>query len=103
MRVVVFAVGVVAVLSGISAYADQMSVPAVPVAGVVSLVSTTTQEKLGVAEAPSVQLMDLQTNPAPSVPAKPTAVTAEPSSVVLMATGFLGIGGMMWKRRSLTH
>ena len=103
MRVVVFALAAVGILSGVSAYADQMSVPALPVMGAFASSSTAAAETVQVAEAPSAQLLDVQTSPSPNVPATPTAVTAEPSGVVLMATGFLGVGGLMWKRRSLTR
>ena len=103
MRVVVFSLAAVAILSGVSAYADQMSLPALPAVSAVASSSTADEETRQVAEAPTAQLLDVQANPGPSVPATPAAVTPEPSGVVLMATGFLGVGGLMWRRRSLAR
>ncbi len=103
MRVIIFALAAVAILSGVSAYADQMNAPAMPVMSVVTSSATTTEEKSQLTEAPSAQLLDVQTSPSPSAPVTPTAVTSEPSGMVFMATGFLGVGGLMWRRRSLTR
>lgn len=103
MRVVVFALAAVSILSGVSAYADRMVAPVLPETGFVASLAPKADEVAPVLEAPSAQLLDARMLPESTAlaTATPAAVTAEPSGVVLMATGLIGIGGLLWKRRSL--
>ena len=104
MRVVVFAIAAVSILSGVSAYADQMAAPARSEMAAVAFSAPEGAQRVAPVEgASAVQLLDVQMRPdsASLATATPTAVTAEPSGVVFMATGLIGVGGLLWRRRSL--
>lgn len=101
MRVAVFALAAVSVLSGASAYADRMTSPALQEETPITMPAPSTELQAS-PEVPAAQLTDVQLQPM-AVTAQATAVTPEPAGIVLMSTGLIGMGGLVWRRRSLTR
>jgi hypothetical protein len=101
MRAAVFALAAVSVLSGVSAYADKMTTPALQEEAQMTAPAPVSELDAS-PEAHPAQLLDVQVQPM-AIKATATATTPEPAGIVLMGSGLIGIGGLMWRRRSLTR